>query len=163
MGIGSKKGVVPVMNVTPLVDIVLVLLIIFMVITPLLMKRFFVYTPKQEKKEVEQLQEPTDESQKPLVLFVSSDKTINVNAVTLPFDQVSERLQRMFAAREDHLLFFDAEDDVPYGFAVKVLDQARAGGASIIAPLTQALTNAPGEEDSGGGAAAPAVAPAAAP
>jgi biopolymer transport protein ExbD len=158
MNVGSKKGVIPVMNVTPLVDIVLVLLIIFMVITPLMMKRFFVYTPKQEKKEVDKPEVPADESQKPLVLFIGSDKTININAVTLPFDQVPDRLQRMFAAREDHLLFFDAEDDVPYGFAVKVMDQARAGGASTIAPLTQALTNAPGEADSGNGAAPPPAA-----
>src|SRR5574337_1226267 len=127
MNVGSKKGVVPVMNVTPLVDIVLVLLIIFMVITPLMMKRFFVYTPKQEKKEVDQPQVPTDDSQKPLVLFIGADKTININAVSLPLDQVSDRLQRMFAAREDHLIFFDADDDVPYGYAVQVMDQARAG------------------------------------
>lgn len=153
MNIGSKKGVVPVMNVTPLVDIVLVLLIIFMVITPLLMKRFFVYTPKQEKKEVTQPEIPQDDAQKPLVLYIGSDKTININAVQLPLEQVSERLQRMFAAREDHLIFFDAADDVPYGYAVSVMDQARAGGAVTIAPLTLALSTAPTAE---GEAAAPA-------
>jgi len=156
MNIGSKKGVVPVMNVTPLVDIVLVLLIIFMVITPLLMKRFFVYTPKQEKKEVDVPQLPTDDAQKPLVVFVSADKTININAVTLPMDQIADRLQRMFAARDDRLIFFDAEDDVPYGYAVQVMDQARAGGAVTIAPLTVALSTAPGGEGQGDGAAAPA-------
>ena len=159
MNVGGKKGVVPVMNVTPLVDIVLVLLIIFMVITPLMMKRFFVYTPKQEKKIVDQPEPPADDSQKPLVVYISSDRTININAVTLPLDQVSERLQRMFAAREDHLVFFDAEDDVPYGFAVQVMDQARAGGATTIAPLTMALSKAPETEGQPAGGEAPPPAP----
>jgi biopolymer transport protein ExbD len=159
MNVGSKKGVVPVMNVTPLVDIVLVLLIIFMVITPLLMKRFFVYTPKQEKKEIDVPEVPTDDTLKPLVVYISSDKTININAVQLPLDQVSERLLRMFAAREDRLVFFDAEDDVPYGFAVKVMDRARAGGATTIAPLTVALSSSPAEEAApAGGESAPAAA-----
>ena len=50
------------MNVTPLVDVVLVLLIIFIVITPQLTRKFWVHTPKQEKKEVEQPQPPGSES-----------------------------------------------------------------------------------------------------
>ena len=156
MNIGSKKGGVPVMNVTPLVDIVLVLLIIFMVITPLLMKRFFVYTPKQEKKEVYVPEPPSEDAQKPLVVYVAADKSININAVTLPMDQIADRLQRMFAARDDRLIFFDAEDDVPYGYAVQVMDQARAGGAVTIAPLTVALSTAPGEGQADGSAPPPA-------
>ena len=45
----------------------------------------------------------------------------------------------MFAARADHVLFFDATDDVDYGFAVEMLDKAREGHAVTIAPLTTAL------------------------
>jgi len=45
----------------------------------------------------------------------------------------------MFAARDDHVLFFDATDDAEYGFTVEVMDQARAGGAVTIATLTAAL------------------------
>jgi biopolymer transport protein ExbD/biopolymer transport protein TolR len=51
----------------------------------------------------------------------------------------------MFAARDDHVLFFDAEDDVDYGFAVEVMDQARAGGAITIAPLIAKLETSPAE------------------
>src|SRR5512135_3041549 len=95
---GGKDRVVPIMNVTPLVDIVLVLLIIFMVVTPLLTKKFWVHTPKQEKKEVE-AQEAANDPQPPLVLRVRSDKTIVVNGVQVGFEELAVRLRRMFAAR----------------------------------------------------------------
>jgi len=142
MGGGGKRGaVVPVMNVTPLVDVVLVLLILFMVITPLMTKKFWVHTPKQEKKEVEQQQQP--DPTPPLVLRVTSDRTIMVNSATLTFEELPGRLRRMFAARDDHVLFIDIADDLPYAFAVDVLDQARAGGAVTIATLTTPLGSTP--------------------
>jgi biopolymer transport protein TolR len=138
MGSGGGKGVAPAMNVTPLVDVVLVLLIIFMVITPLLSKNFWVHLPKQEKEEItpEQLQQDPDP---PLVLKVGPNRTVQVNGTDVTFPELAERLKRMFAARDDHVLFFDAADDADYGFAVEVLDQAREGGAVTIAPLTEAL------------------------
>jgi biopolymer transport protein ExbD len=135
---GKRKGVTPEMNVTPLVDVVLVLLIIFMVITPLLTKHFWIHTPRQEKEEVEK-QELADDPDPPLVLRVAADKSISVNGAAVGQEELAERLKRMFAARDDHILFFDAADDVPYGFAVEVMDQAREGGAVTIATLTDAL------------------------
>ena len=137
-GGGDRKMVTPNMNVTPLVDVVLVLLIIFIVITPQLTRKFWVHTPKQEKKEVEK-QDLTQDPSPPLVLRITNQRLINVNASEVTFDELPGRLRRMFAARDDHVLFFDAEDDVDYGFAVAVMDQARAGGAVTIAPLIAKL------------------------
>lgn len=137
-GGGDDKHVTPNMNVTPLVDIVLVLLIIFIVITPQLTKKFWVHTPKQEKKEVEKA-ELTPDPQPPLVLRVTAEKGLNVNGTDVAFAELPDRLKRMFAARADHVLFFDAADEVPYGFAVEVLDRAREGGAVTIAPLIAKL------------------------
>jgi biopolymer transport protein ExbD len=136
VGGGPGKTVTPAMNVTPLVDVVLVLLIIFLVVTPLMSKTFWVHLPKQEKEEVTQKQLDEDPNP-PLVMKVRANDTIEVNGVTLGYDELPERLARMFAARDDHILFFDAEDGVEYGFAISVLDQAREGGAVTIAPLTQ--------------------------
>jgi len=151
MGNGRKRGgPTPEMNVTPLVDVVLVLLIIFMVITPLLTKQFWLHTPKQEKEEVEK-KDLAEDPNPPLVLRVAGDRTVSVNGVQVGLDELPLRLRRMFAAREDHILFFDAADDAPYGFAVEVMDQAREGGAVTIAALTSALA-AP----AAAGAAAPA-------
>lgn len=138
VGTASGKGPAPVMNVTPLVDVVLVLLIIFMVMTPLLSKKFWVHTPKQEKQEVEK-PELANDPQPPLVLRVAADNVITVNGAGVAMEELPARLRRMFAAREDHLLFFDAADDTSYGVAVEVMDKAREGGAVTIAALTAAL------------------------
>ncbi|MCW5889671.1 MAG: biopolymer transporter ExbD [bacterium] len=136
---GPSKTPTPAMNVTPLVDVVLVLLIIFMVITPLLTKNFWIHLPKQEKEEIEK-QDLPDDPDPPLVLKILPESKIQVNGVDVGYEELPERLKRMFAARDDHILFFDAADDAEYGFAVRVLDQAREGGAVTIAPLTVALS-----------------------
>ena len=91
------------MNVTPLVDVVLVLLIIFMVITPLLTKNFWVHVPKQEKEEVtrDQLQQdPTP----PLVLYVGAGRSIQVNGTEVGVDELTERLRFRRARRPRPLL-----------------------------------------------------------
>jgi biopolymer transport protein TolR len=127
-------AVVPQMNVTPLVDVVLVLLIIFMVITPLLTKTFWIHTPIQEQEEVTaQESDPTQ----PLVLRVDADRTLQINGSPVTYDEFPERLRRIFAARNDHVLFFDADDHASYGFVVQVMDRAREGGAVTIAALTE--------------------------
>ena len=141
-GSGGGERVTPQMNVTPLVDVVLVLLIIFMVVTPLLTKTFWVHTPKQEKQEV-QKEDLQNDPEPPLVLRVGAGRSIQVNGAEVGFDELPERLKRMFAARDDHIIFFDAADDAEYGFTVEVMDRAREGGAVTIATLVQALSQQP--------------------
>jgi len=139
VGRGGGKHVAPAMNVTPLVDIVLVLLIIFIVITPQLTRKFWIHTPKQEKKDVEEQQQDPNP---PLVLRIAADRSLMVNSTALTLAELAPRLRRMFAARDDHIIFFDAADAVDFGFAVEVMDQARAGGAVTIAPLIKKLNDA---------------------
>ena len=129
----SDERVVPTMNVTPLVDVVLVLLITFMVITPLLTKTFWIHTPAQRTEEIprEQLAD-----EQPLVLRISRDGALRVNGADTTLEELPDRLRRMFAAREDHVLFFDADDEAGYGLVVRALDQAREGGAVTLGMLT---------------------------
>jgi len=141
-GARGDTGVVPQMNVTPLVDVVLVLLIIFMVITPLLAKTFWIHTPKQEKEEVE-ARELQEDPMPPLVLRVGTDRSLQLNGSAVAYEELPERLRRVFAARTDHILFFDADDGAAYGFVVQVMDQAREGGAVTIAALTEPLAQPP--------------------
>jgi len=134
---GSKKAKIkPAMNITPLVDVVLVLLIIFMVVAPLLSKQFWVQIPKKDDKTANP--PPPDPNARPVVLAVDKSGVIKLNAEPIAKDALKEKLRRVFAAKNgDHTLFFTADDDAPYGIAVETMDIARAGGATPIAVLTE--------------------------
>jgi biopolymer transport protein ExbD/biopolymer transport protein TolR len=133
-GGGKKRRPRPEMNVTPLVDVVLVLLIIFMVVTPLLAKQFWISLPDQNDE-----QEPPPDTEPPLVVSVGSDGTIRINTEEVQAADLSSRLSRVLAARRSRTIFFDAADDADFGRAVSALDLARGGGATTIAVATEAL------------------------
>jgi biopolymer transport protein TolR len=131
---GKGRRPRPSMNVTPLVDVVLVLLIIFMIVTPLLTKRFWVHVPvKDDPAEPP----PPDPSHVPVVLTLRSDGSLSLNQEAIGAAELGRRLERVFAARGDRTLFFDAEPGARYGRAVEVMDLARGGGALTIAVLTK--------------------------
>jgi biopolymer transport protein ExbD len=133
----ASRKVRPTMNVTPLVDVVLVLLIIFMVMTPLMTRVLSVHVPTEV---VDQKQEPPSPDQEvQVVLSVMKDGSIFLNDEEVSQTELPDKLRRKFAARADQTLFFDAEADAPYGRAVEVLDIARGIGLSTIAVLTEAL------------------------
>jgi biopolymer transport protein ExbD len=125
----------PQMNVTPLVDVVLVLLIIFMVITPLMTKQLWLRVPQSDRTAA------AAEAGAPssLTLTLSTDGAIRVNRKAIVDGELALRLKRMFAARGEALLFFDADDDVPYGRLMQVLDLARGQAGAVLVPLTERL------------------------
>lgn len=134
---GPKNGpkVKPAMNITPLVDIVLVLLIIFMTVAPSLIKQFFVQIPKHEDKKAEVAQ---DDKNKPVVLKVKKDGTLEITGNPIEKAGLREKLKRVLAAKNgDHTVFFIADEEAPYGAAVEAMDIARAGGAAPLTVLTE--------------------------
>jgi len=134
---GGKPGrMSPQMNVTPLVDVVLVLLIIFMVITPLLAKQFWLHLPDKVDK---QEQTPQTDNKVQIVVFVNERGEIEVNNEIIPPANFEHKLKRMLAGTGQRTIFFDAADDAEFGRAVEVLDLARGGGAATIAVLTDAI------------------------
>jgi biopolymer transport protein TolR len=138
VGSGGKNSVAPQMNVTPLVDVVLVLLIIFMVVTPLLTKKMWLHVPKKDKVEQETPPPPPPDSAKPVVLTYDRDGTIKINAQVVSRQELSQKIRRVLAPRPEPLVFFDAQNDAVYGEAVEVMDLAREGGA-VIAVLTESV------------------------
>ncbi|WP_164011318.1 ExbD/TolR family protein [Pyxidicoccus trucidator] len=126
---GGKGGLRPTMNVTPLVDVVLVLLIIFMVVTPLLTKQMWMNVPAKSDKQ--DPPPPPPDALPPVVLTVDRAGVLRINREEVPREQVVARLQRMLNARPDKIVFFDASDDVPYGAAMDVLDLARGGDITV--------------------------------
>jgi len=143
-GSGAKKARVrpqpqPTINVTPLVDVILVVLIIFMMVTPMMMKTFWLNVPKSA--EPDKLEEPAaaddDEAKRPLVMTVSKDGTIRINEHVIAKSELQSRLPRLLAAKENKVLYFDASDDAPYRVAVEAMDLSRTAGARSIAIMTQ--------------------------
>jgi biopolymer transport protein ExbD len=120
-GSGGKHKVRPSMNVTPLVDVVLVLLIIFMVITPMMVKQFRLHVPKKDDKAAKEPETEPDPSDVSIVLSVRRDGSVWVNRDPVRRDELADKLARIFAARADKVVFFDADDSVPYGQAMAVL------------------------------------------
>lgn len=121
---GSPSGAVrSEINVTPLVDVVLVLLIIFMVVTPLLQMGYDVTVPP--KAEATSGPPPQDL----VVVSLTADNRVFINKESVPFDQLRLRLAEVLKNRSKGTVFFSADDRVNYGEAVKVLDVIRDAGA----------------------------------
>jgi biopolymer transport protein ExbD len=160
LNIGPKKGPPPDINVTPLVDVVLVLLIIFMVVTPLVERELKVATPPMEN-----IPEPPppDPNNPQLMLEVKPDPTdatgnaviYTVNDEPIAEPQLVSRLTAMLNAKSDKIVFFLASDDASYAGAVVALDDAKAAGAKTIGMLTEPLPGAGGPDDAPGAPGAP--------
>jgi biopolymer transport protein ExbD len=140
-GTGKKGGAD--INVVPLIDIVLVLLIIFMVITPLIVKQMDLNLPDVE---TEVTPPPPDEPPKEqIVMVMAADLNTYVNKELIPRDQLEGRLKAVFQGRpyEEKVLFFDAEDASNYGETVKVLDIARGAGVVKVGLITDRTNMTP--------------------
>jgi biopolymer transport protein ExbD/biopolymer transport protein TolR len=135
--LGKGAKVRPDMNVTPLVDVVLVLLIIFMVLAPVMTEAFNVRLPPKDDKD-EQLDQVNDADQ-PLVLAVADDGSLEVNTVAIEREEIPERLRRMFNARPDNVLYLDGADEAQYGHVLTAVDLARQAGAAPVVMITKKL------------------------
>jgi biopolymer transport protein ExbD/biopolymer transport protein TolR len=138
-GKGKKGRAAPSMNVTPLVDVVLVLLIIFLVITPMMAKQFWLVLPQKPDKQPEtQVKEP-DDKDKSIVVSLDGAGEIRINHDVISKEAFSERLHRVLAGTGERTIFFDAADSARFGNAMEVMDHARNGGAQHIVVLTEPL------------------------
>ncbi|HEX8538317.1 MAG TPA: biopolymer transporter ExbD [Cystobacter sp.] len=133
-------------NVTPLVDVVLVLLIIFMVVTPLLEKDIEVRIPETEETPVEEM--PQDNNQ--LIVKLDANGTYSINTDPVTPEEYVNKLKRMLAAKtkEDRIVFFVADDKANYGKLVAAFDGAKQAGAFVLGMATEdipaAAAGAPG-------------------
>src|SRR5258706_1136211 len=106
----NKGGTTPNINITPLVDVVLVVLIIFMIVTPMVTKTFWLnLPPKNQDKEP-----PPPSDNKPLVMTVDKAGVIRINTTVISKNDVRERVPRMLAAKDQKWLYFDAASDASY-------------------------------------------------
>src|SRR5712664_4245306 len=119
-GGATTGGVRSDINITPLVDVVLVLLIIFMVATPMLIKDLDLTVP--EKADVK-VATPTTHNQLVVSVTKEGQEQINREPVLLP--QLTEKIHDLLTSRSEKLVFFDVDDDANYGEAIHVMDVVR--------------------------------------
>ena len=119
-------------NITPLVDVVLVLLIIFMVMTPTLLKQMELTVP--EKADV-QIQPPTTADQ--VVVGVTAEGKISINKEMIAEAALTERMHDIMKSSRDKLVFFDIDDEANYGDVMHVMDVVRGAGAKTLGIMTK--------------------------
>ena len=127
----GRKGVKSEINVTPLVDVVLVLLIIFMTVTPLIERDIKVQLPSTEKVE-----ESKDVPVEQLIVKVAGNGDVELNGAKVAMNDYVPTLKNKLNVRADKPVFIMADDKAPYTKFVKVLDGARAAGASTLGMAT---------------------------
>ncbi|MGB7972090.1 MAG: protein TolR [Candidatus Deferrimicrobiaceae bacterium] len=131
-GNGRERGMMAEINVTPLVDVMLVLLIIFMVTAPMLTQGVDVNLPQANAKALRSEEER-------LVITVDANSRIFVGKQPMKFNQLSDSLRAIVERRTDRQVYFRADRAVPYGFVVKVIAEVRNAGIEKLGMVTEPL------------------------
>ncbi|HMK30089.1 MAG TPA: biopolymer transporter ExbD [Terriglobales bacterium] len=127
-------------NVTPMVDVMLVLLIIFMVVTPMLQKGISVDLAKTNNP----VQMPDADKEDALLVAITRDGTVFFGTDKLPADQLTGKIKDRLANRVDKRVFVRADARARYGVVAEVVDNVRAAGVDQLGLLTeQRKTTAP--------------------
>ncbi len=140
LGSGGKKGVRPEMNVTPLVDVVLVLLIIFMVIAPVVTKGLYVrFPPKPDDEQTQAMIQDLQNETLTLIARESGELWINAKYKYAPEERgdLIDKLERVLNARKDRVVYVDADDDVEFRRTLEAILAARAAKAAPVVMLTE--------------------------
>jgi biopolymer transport protein TolR len=139
---GAKGGVKSDINVTPLVDVMLVLLIIMMLVAPMLQQGVSVKLPTAENT----VDKPEQQGQ--TVLAISKDKSIFLNAKPVQDNDLTRRVSELLENKTDKIVLIKADEEVEYSAVMNAMDQLRQAGIEDIGLITE-RKRAPGA--TGGG------------
>jgi biopolymer transport protein TolR len=130
MQLGGSTGVKSDINVTPLVDVMLVLLIIMMIIAPLLQKGVDVRLPIA----INSASKP--ETQDQTVLGIKADKTVWINGIEVRREELRSRLDSILETKKEKLILIKADEDAPYSAVMDAMDTLRASGIEDVGLIT---------------------------
>jgi biopolymer transport protein TolR len=126
----SNRNTMSQINVTPLVDVMLVLLVIFMVTAPMMQQGVQVNLPKADTKSLS----PQEET---VVVSLERSGKLFINKAEVPFGDLRSKLSAMFASKAKKEVFLKADKDVPYGEVVKTMAEIKGAGIERLGMVTE--------------------------
>lgn len=131
MQTGNKKFMSDI-NVTPFVDVMLVLLIIFMVTAPMMTQGVDVNLPKTETR-------PLKAAEDPLILTITKEREIFLEDYKIKLEGLENKIEQIFMNRREKEILLKADKDVPYGFVITVVARIKEAGIDKLGMVTDPL------------------------
>ena len=129
---GGKGGAKADINMTPMIDVLLVLIIIFMVITPLTPKGLEALVPQPPKADQPQSQA----DQRTVVIVINRDKSMMINQEPTDEQRLGPRLEEIFKTRAERVVFVKGDPDLEYQYVAKAIDIAHGAGIDKVGLMT---------------------------
>jgi biopolymer transport protein TolR len=127
---GNSKEFMSEINVTPFVDVMLVLLIIFMVTAPMMIQGVNVDLP-------EATAQPLDSEKEHLVITIDKDHQVHINDYQVSVESLSEKLMKILQGRSDREVYLKADKNIPYGIVVQVMAEIKDAGVEQLGMITE--------------------------
>lgn len=132
VSLGNEKRFMSDINVTPLVDVMLVLLIIFMVTAPMMMQGVDVNLPQTTAKSIKTREDP-------LILTINKKREIFLEDRQIGLKNLENKMKTIFKYRTNKELLLRADREVPYGFVIKVIAGVKRAGIAKLGMITEPI------------------------
>ena len=127
---GNNKEFMSDINVTPFVDVMLVLLIIFMVTAPMMIEGLNVDLPEATAK-------PLDSEKEHLVITIDKNHLVYINDFKVNVDSLGDKLSKTLQGRSDREVYLKADKNIPYGIVVQVMAEIKKAGVEQLGMITE--------------------------
>ncbi|MBZ5535841.1 MAG: biopolymer transporter ExbD [Acidobacteriia bacterium] len=137
MGVGTGHGPKSDINMTPMIDILLVLIIIFLVITPIISKGLDALVPQPPKDPKAQATPPDDK--RTIVVVIDKEGLLKINQEPTTWDTLGPRLDDIFKTRSERVMFVKGDDSTLFDKIIRIIDIAKGAGVDKIGLITEKI------------------------